>query len=69
MIDQAAPSRAHGKAAAIFVFVTVTLDVMAMGMASPVWPQLIRGLVDHGTRSPSDASRLCHHSAWRRRNN
>ncbi len=28
-----------------------------------------RSLVGHGTRSPSDASRLCHHSAWRRRNN
>ena len=45
MTDPPAPSRAHGKAAAIFVFVTVTLDVMAMGVASPVWPQLIRSLV------------------------
>ena len=50
MTDQAAPRRAHGKAAAIFVFVTVTLDVMAMGMASPVWPQLIRSLVGGDAR-------------------
>ncbi len=33
------------RAAALFVFVTVTLDVLAMGVVGPVWPQLIRQLI------------------------
>ncbi len=45
MTEDRPAMRVHGRAATIFVFVTVTLDVLAMGMASPVWPQLIRSLV------------------------
>ncbi len=41
--------------AALFIFFTVALDMLALGMIAPVLPRLVEGLM-HGT--PSEASRL-----------
>ncbi len=46
-IDLAPDPSGHGprKAAATFIFLTVTLDMLALGMIAPVLPRLIEGFL------------------------
>ena len=37
------------KAAVAFIFVTVTLDIVAGGVIGPVWPNLVKGLLGGDT--------------------
>ena len=45
--DAATPPSRRLRAATAFVLVTVTLDVLALGIVGPVWPELIKGFL-HG---------------------
>ena len=42
----AVPSRARRQAALVFIFITVVLDVLALGIIIPVLPHLIAGFLD-----------------------
>ncbi|MCB1588248.1 MAG: MFS transporter, partial [Xanthomonadales bacterium] len=42
----AVPSRARRQAALVFIFITVVLDVLALGIIIPVLPHLIAGFFD-----------------------
>jgi DHA1 family tetracycline resistance protein-like MFS transporter len=44
------------RAAVVFIFITLMLDVLAMGVIIPVWPKLIEGFM--GTANQSDAVRI-----------
>ena len=44
------------RAAVTFIFITLTLDVLAMGVIIPVWPKLIEGFI--GATNQSDAVRI-----------
>ena len=59
MTDAAFPTRS-GKAALLFIFITVLLDMMALGMVAPVLPGLVAELL-HGQPLPARlVSRLPH---------
>ena len=45
----------HRKAAATFIFLTVTLDMLAFGMIAPVLPRLIEGFLSGNTASAAHA--------------
>ena len=46
--EEGAPLRRAGRrAAAIFIFLTVTLDMLALGMIAPVLPRLISGFLSN----------------------
>src|ERR1700737_44029 len=48
--QSAAPvSTGKRRAAAIFIFLTVTLDMLALGMIAPVLPRLISGFLGNDT--------------------
>lgn len=42
------------RAAATFIFVTITLDMLAMGMIAPVLPQLITSFMGDNTASGAE---------------
>jgi DHA1 family tetracycline resistance protein-like MFS transporter len=44
---QAAQGTRRRRAAAAFIYITVLLDILALGIVAPVWPELIRGF-EHG---------------------
>ena len=48
---QAAAGTGRRRAAAVFIYITVLLDVLALGIVAPVWPELIRGFEPVITRS------------------
>ena len=54
MTETAAPTAT--RAAVVFIFITLMLDVLAMGVIIPVWPKLIEGFM--GTTNQSDAVRI-----------
>lgn len=59
MSDTAAPAAAAptaSRAAVAFIFITLTLDVLAMGVIIPVWPKLIEGFM--GAANQSEAVRI-----------
>src|SRR5258705_2166996 len=39
--DRAAPAPEPRRAALVFIFITVLLDMLALGIIIPVWPQLV----------------------------
>lgn len=55
--DPAPPAARHGRAAVVFIFVTVMLDMMALGMVAPVLPRLVAELLV-GTQL---SGKLAHH--------
>jgi DHA1 family tetracycline resistance protein-like MFS transporter len=48
-MQKAVPGRAAGKAALAFIFVMVTLDIMAIGIIIPVLPRLVESMVGGNT--------------------
>lgn len=50
MTEIPTPAVRSRKAATAFVLVTVTLDVLAMGLIGPVWPSLVRGFLGGDTQ-------------------
>jgi DHA1 family tetracycline resistance protein-like MFS transporter len=55
-MTEATAAPAASKAAVTFIFITLTLDVLAMGVIIPVWPKLIEGFI--GATNQSDAVRI-----------
>src|SRR5689334_3795822 len=50
MSDASTASPANGSRAAVtFIFIVVMLDVLAMGVGIPVWPDLIKGFTGGDT--------------------
>jgi hypothetical protein len=45
----APPTREPRKAAVIFIFITITLDILAMGMIAPVLPRLVSSFLGDNT--------------------
>jgi len=43
-----------GKAAVIFIFVTVVLDMLALGLVAPVLPKLILGFLNNDMKRAAD---------------
>ena len=56
MTDHAASAPPASRAAVLFIFFMLMLDVLAMGVIIPVWPKLIEGFV--GAANQSDAVRI-----------
>lgn len=54
--QSASPAPARTGAAVTFIFITLTLDVLAMGVIIPVWPKLIEGFM--GAANQSEAVRI-----------
>src|ERR1700748_162321 len=49
--DAAAETRAPGGAAVLFIFITILLDMLALGIVIPILPKLIESFVDNDTAS------------------
>ena len=47
------------RAALAFIFVTVLLDILAMGIIIPVLPQLLKGFLDGSTARTVGGLRRC----------
>ena len=56
MSDHAASAPPASRAAVLFVFFVLMLDILAMGVIIPVWPKLIEGFI--GATHQSDAVRI-----------
>lgn len=48
---QSVPATPVGGAAAAFIFVTILLDMVAIGLIMPILPKLIESFVDNDTAS------------------